>query len=236
MNPQSLNSYSYANDNPITGKDPDGLANSSTDQIVALIQQAIAAIQQIMSILSYGGGGGAGGASNGVGGASSGGSGGASGGGLGGGGSGLVLGANITMPMRTQTWSPTNDQKISQLDPRVRKPATNFINETKDWLGVKLLVSETYRTNERQDELYAQGRTTPGNIITNAVGGASPHNYGLALDVVQMTNGQADWSDSAQITPQIAAVGKAQGFEWGGEWKGSFQDYPHFQMTFGQSY
>jgi RHS repeat-associated protein len=40
-NPQSLNAYSYANDNPITGTDPDGLANSNTAAIISLIQQAI---------------------------------------------------------------------------------------------------------------------------------------------------------------------------------------------------
>jgi RHS repeat-associated protein len=55
-NPQSLNSYSYTNDNPITGTDPDGLADNSTAQIIALIQQAIAAIQQIISIVGGGGG------------------------------------------------------------------------------------------------------------------------------------------------------------------------------------
>jgi hypothetical protein len=46
---------------------------------------------------------------------------------------GLVLGANVVMPMRAQTWSPSNDQKISELNPRLRQPATNFINETEDW-------------------------------------------------------------------------------------------------------
>ena len=56
-NPQGLNAYSYANDNPITGKDPDGLASSNSGQIIGLIQQAIAAIQQMISILSVGGGG-----------------------------------------------------------------------------------------------------------------------------------------------------------------------------------
>jgi len=101
---------------------------------------------------------------------------------------------------------------------------------------VSLMVSETYRTNERQDEYYAQGRTAPGDIITYKVGGESAHNYGLALDVVQTKNGQPDWSDSARITPEIAAIGKNQGFEWGGEWKGDFQDYPHFQMTFGRAF
>jgi RHS repeat-associated protein len=56
FNPQSLNSYSYANDNPITGKDPDGLANNSlnANAIISLIQQAIALIQQQINVISAG--------------------------------------------------------------------------------------------------------------------------------------------------------------------------------------
>jgi RHS repeat-associated protein len=53
-NPQSLNAYSYALDNPIVQKDPSGLDNTSA--IIALIQQAIAAIQAEINIISGGGG------------------------------------------------------------------------------------------------------------------------------------------------------------------------------------
>jgi peptidoglycan LD-endopeptidase CwlK len=107
-------------------------------------------------------------------------------------------------------------------------------NETEDWQGVKLMVVEGYRSTERQDELYKQGRSTPGPIVTRAKGGESPHNYGKAIDVAPTKNGQPDWN--TPITPQIAAIGKSQGFEWGGDWKGGFVDTPHFEMTFGQSF
>lgn len=40
------------------------------------------------------------------------------------------------------------------------------------------------RTFEHQDRLYAQGRTLPGGIVTNARSGESPHNYGMATDWV----------------------------------------------------
>jgi RHS repeat-associated protein len=49
-NPQSLNSYSYANDNPITGKDPDGRQEQVAT--VALIAQATALIARIAAILA----------------------------------------------------------------------------------------------------------------------------------------------------------------------------------------
>ena len=90
--------------------------------------------------------------------------------------------------------------------------------------GVK--ISETYRTPQRQDILYAEGRTTPGDIVTQAKAYQSYHNYGLAVDIV--TN------DNTEVTPEIAKVFENYGFEWGGTWK-TFKDYPHFQMSFGRS-
>lgn len=54
------------------------------------------------------------------------------------------------------------------------------------------------------------------------------HNYDLAIDVVEIKNGQALW-----INPrwsEIGAIGKSIGFEWGGDWSGSRNDKPHFQF------
>ena len=45
-------------------------------------------------------------------------------------------------------------------------------------------VTSAYRSSAEQDKLYAQGRTTPGPRVTNARGGQSAHNFGLAIDVV----------------------------------------------------
>lgn len=42
-----------------------------------------------------------------------------------------------------------------------------------------------YRTVAEQDALFAQGRTKPGPRVTDAPGGLSLHNYGLAVDVVR---------------------------------------------------
>lgn len=49
-------------------------------------------------------------------------------------------------------------------------------------LGVKAYIYEGYRSEARQAVLYAQGRTTPGKIVTNAGPGQSMHGYGLAYD------------------------------------------------------
>jgi len=91
----------------------------------------------------------------------------------------------------------------------------NFVNNTELQTGIQLRVTEGYRSNERQDSLYAQGRTTPGSIVTYARGGESNHNSGRAMDVVIMGNGTPDWTP---ITPEIAQYGTREGFDWGGNW------------------
>jgi len=51
--------------------------------------------------------------------------------------------------------------------------------------GAAYFLTHGLRTFEEQDRLYAQGRTVPGKKVTNARGGASLHNYGLAVDAVR---------------------------------------------------
>jgi RHS repeat-associated protein len=134
---------------------------------------------------------------------------------------------------KTSTWDPVTDERIKQLDPRLQQPAFNFINNTEAQTNTQLRVVQGLRTVQEQNRLYQQGRTTPGNIVTNAKGGESYHNYGLALDVVVMEKGQPNWQKP--INQDIADIGIKEGFSWGGNWTGGFKDYPHFEMTFGQS-
>jgi peptidoglycan L-alanyl-D-glutamate endopeptidase CwlK len=105
----------------------------------------------------------------------------------------------------------------------------------------------TLRTFAEQDALFAQGRTKPGKRVTNARGGQSYHNYGLAIDIVLLVdkdkNGTfetAAWDlktdfdgDKKADWMEVVQVFKRYGFEWGGDWK--FVDAPHFQKTFGKS-
>jgi peptidoglycan LD-endopeptidase CwlK len=108
--------------------------------------------------------------------------------------------------------------------------------------GVCIAITQGYRSIEEQNELYAQGRTKPGKIVTNAKGGDSYHNYGLAIDFCLIINDkQYVWDtdsdfDKDKVADWMEVVQEAKklGFEWGGDWKG-FKDYPHFQYTFGLS-
>ena len=92
--------------------------------------------------------------------------------------------------------------------------------------------TEGVRTPERQRELYAQGRTAPGKIVTNTLNSA--HLDGRALDLAYIRDGKAVWD----IAPYNALNDIVQGLEgqhgvdvtWGGEWK-SLVDGPHFQIS-----
>lgn len=130
--------------------------------------------------------------------------------------------------------------RLSRLHPVVLAAATALIERCYK-RNIPILITQGLRTIAEQDALYAQGRTKPGAVVTNARGGYSYHNYGLAVDfALLLPNGSsvswdmfrdgnnnliADWQEVVQEA-------KALGFEWGGEWA-SFKDYPHFQMTFG---
>jgi len=82
------------------------------------------------------------------------------------------------------------------------------------------------RTIEEQNALYAQGRTKPGKIVTNAKGGQSWHNRGVAIDIAFI---KSDTSIDFEVPEHLAKLGEAVGLEWGGRWS-SFQDKPHFQL------
>jgi peptidoglycan L-alanyl-D-glutamate endopeptidase CwlK len=69
--------------------------------------------------------------------------------------------------------------------------------------------------------------------VTNAKGGQSYHNFGLAFDILVLdAMGKADWDSTHPGWRQAADVGKALGLEWGGDWK-KIKDQPHFQYTSG---
>lgn len=99
--------------------------------------------------------------------------------------------------------------------------------------GINAQISEGHRSNARQNELYAQGRTKPGKIVTNAKAGQSWHNFGIAIDYFLTTKdgNKALWTVNKDWR-RVAEIGKELGFEWGGDWT-SFKDYPHLQMTGG---
>lgn len=132
--------------------------------------------------------------------------------------------------------------RIDQLHPKVRGVFKAFIEEAEAALGITLRIVQGLRTIAEQDALYAQGRTKPGQIVTNAKGGSSLHNYGLAIDLGQLLNGNINWSFNYNLLRPYA---KKYGLTWGADWDGDGKtkaegdkdehlvDMPHFQLTFG---
>lgn len=126
-----------------------------------------------------------------------------------------------------------NSRKIEDLLPPVRERVERFIAACKAE-GIDILITSTYRDNESQDALYAQGRTKPGVKVTNARAGQSFHNYRCAVDVVPMKNGKPIWNAKDPVWQDIGRLGKAAGLEWAGDWV-RFKEFPHFQYTGGVS-
>jgi peptidoglycan L-alanyl-D-glutamate endopeptidase CwlK len=127
-----------------------------------------------------------------------------------------------------------NSRKIDDLHPILTKLCLDHIHACKKE-GIELLITSTYRDHESQNALYAQGRTKPGNKVTNAKGGESWHNFRVAYDVVPLRNGKPVWGtkgEDLKIWQRVGEIGKSLGLEWAGDWK-TFKEFPHFQYTKG---
>lgn len=83
---------------------------------------------------------------------------------------------------------------ILQLHPKVRVAVVKVYVQLQAE-EIPFRIFEAFRYPERQAELYAQGRTRPGNIVTYAKPWSSFHQYGLAVDFVLYINGGWSWND-----------------------------------------
>jgi len=141
-----------------------------------------------------------------------------------------------------------NSRKVHDLDSKVQTLCQQFLTKCES-AGIDVLITSTYRDAESQAELYAQGRTKKGRIVTNAKPGQSWHNWRVAFDVVPLRHGKPVWGtagngidadptdddkDDLELWQRIGAIGKSVGLEWAGDWK-TFREFPHFQYTGGLS-
>lgn len=139
-------------------------------------------------------------------------------------------------------------KRIETAHPAVRDELKKIYSEICERLTGKAICrfAFVHRSFEEQQKLYDQGRITPGQKVTNARGGQSYHNYGLAVDVVLLidkdgngTHETASWDmksdfdgDGQSDWQEIVFVFEMYGWEWGGRWA-KFPDGPHFQKTYG---
>lgn len=116
---------------------------------------------------------------------------------------------------------------IELLHPEMRARCLEFIAECRR-CGLQVGISQTWRTKAEQDDLYAQGRTKAGSIVTNCRYPYSPHNWGVAFDIYR-NDGQGAYNDADGWFKRCGQVGKRLGLFWGGDFR-SFVDKPHFEL------
>lgn len=128
-----------------------------------------------------------------------------------------------------QAISPVDDRSeknIATLLPEVQPMARALVQKAAA-NGIQIKVLSGLRSYAEQDALYAQGRTASGNVVTNARGGYSNHNFGIAFDVGVFEGNR--YLTSSPKYKAVGALGMDLGLEWGGSWK-SIVDEPHFQL------
>jgi len=138
--------------------------------------------------------------------------------------------------------------RVAKLHPKVRDEAKNAIDAAEAGFppNMAIRVVQGLRTIAEQNALYAKGRTTPGPKVTNAKGGSSYHNYGLAIDfaIIHDKNGDGKFEELSWDTVkdfdkdgktdwgEVVSQFEALGWAWGGKFR-TFKDYPHCEKSFG---
>lgn len=122
-------------------------------------------------------------------------------------------------------------RSLDDLLPEVKEKAEKFLKACSD-AGFHVLVTQTKRTPEEQDALYAQGRTKPGKIVTKAPEWQSWHVVQRAFDICFVDeHGHATW-DGDWVA--VGKIGEDCGLTWGGGPEfAHFKDMPHFEFKDG---
>lgn len=115
------------------------------------------------------------------------------------------------------------NRDINALQPLAQKACRLFLQECKNE-NVKIFITETHRSQARQNYLYEQGRTRPGKQVTWTKN--SNHKGGWAWDIA--VSPPKALYDSSEIA-KAGKIAAKLGIEWGGTWKR--MDTPHFQIN-----
>ena len=130
-----------------------------------------------------------------------------------------------------------SERTIATLDPKARPAMRRFLclaKATAATLGCDYVGISGLRTWDEQDRIYQLGRRGAAGEakVTNARGGHSWHNFGVALDCGVFRGGQyldeADRALAAQVHRVCAVHARRCGLTWGGDWKQP--DLPHYQV------
>jgi len=130
-------------------------------------------------------------------------------------------------------FDPRTEGVIGTLLPKAQIAARKCMNAAKGAPFVVKLLSGT-RSYAEQDILFAKKPK-----VTNAKGGQSNHNFGIAWDVGIFVKGayyegKNAKEDKAYVDLATMVKAAVPGVNWGGDWK-SFKDKPHYELATGRT-
>jgi peptidoglycan L-alanyl-D-glutamate endopeptidase CwlK len=134
--------------------------------------------------------------------------------------------------------TPQNLAVLDSLDPYVANLAAQHLGQMGE-AGLDVRLTSGFRTYEKQDEIFSSQGSKKAPTVTNARGGQSLHNFGLAFDIGVFERGtyihdgaDARYQRAGELGEGITdGSGGPAGLEWGGRW--DEPDASHFQFDGG---
>lgn len=128
------------------------------------------------------------------------------------------------------------DRSLDHLYPAFASKVRDILDEATTWCevhypGHTAALAEGYRSTQRQQELFAQGRTAPGQVVTEKNGTTNPSNHQscLAADIVPQSNLGLEWPpDDHPFWAYLQHLAHTEGLTSGSDWH-SFVDRPHVE-------
>ena len=145
------------------------------------------------------------------------------------------------VPRLRHTVDARTQQNLARLDLAVQptmREATQIARGVAKTFNLDISVISGHRSYEQQADLYAQGRTAPGNIVTYAKPGSSNHNFGTAIDFGIFADGKYLDAREPRLTERVYLAifnnieAEGLSIDWGGNWK-RLKDTPHFEYRTG---
>lgn len=137
---------------------------------------------------------------------------------------------SIELAQELDIFDGRSERMIFSLQLPAQRAARVFLTRVRTaQLDIRILSGT--RSYAEQNALFRQGRFgNAGPRVTNARGGQSNHNFGIAWDI-GVFEGRAYLGESP-LYDRAAEIGLVEGLSWGGNWI-SFQDRPHYQLDTG---
>ena len=137
-----------------------------------------------------------------------------------------IVGADVPAPLTDGRTDDRSEGNIATLLADVQPYARALIHAAAAQ-DIAIKVISGTRTYEQQDALFEQGRSKPGPRVTNARGGYSNHNFGIAFDIGIFDSGR--YLEESPLYKVVGSIGKSLGLAWGGDWK-ALLDEPHYEL------